>query len=41
MQRQAMKPYIMDGHSGYNKIKMYPEDEEMIEFHSPEGVFYY
>ena len=30
---------FMDGFSGYNQIKMYPDDEEHISFRTPLGVF--
>ena len=32
---------FMDGFSGYNQIKMYPEDEKHISFRTPLGVYYY
>lgn len=31
----------MDGFSGYNQIKMYPEDEKRTSFHTPFEVYYY
>jgi len=31
----------MDGISGYNQIKMYPEDEKQTSFRTPLGVYYY
>ncbi|XP_028060408.1 uncharacterized protein LOC114264016 [Camellia sinensis] len=32
---------FMDGYSGYNQIRMAPEDEEMTAFRTPRGVFCY
>jgi len=32
---------FMDGFSGYNQIKMYPEDEKYTLFQIPLGVYYY
>lgn len=32
---------FMDGFSGYNQIKMAPEDEENMAFRTPLGNFYY
>jgi len=32
---------FMDGFSGYNQIKMYPEDEKHISFRTPLGVYCY
>ena len=31
----------MDGFSGYNQIKMYPEDERHTSFRMPVRVYYY
>jgi len=31
----------MDGFSGYNQIKMYPEDEKYTSFRTPLGVYCY
>jgi len=31
----------MDGFSGYNQIKMYPEDEKYTSFRTPVGIYYY
>jgi len=35
------KMSFMDGFSGYNKTKMYPEDEKYTSFRTPLGVYYY
>ena len=32
---------FMDGFSGYNQIKMYPEDNKHTSFRMPLGVYYY
>ena len=32
---------FMDGFSGYNQIKMAPEDEELTAFRTPKGIYYY
>jgi len=32
---------FMDGFSGYNQIKMSPEDEELTAFRTPKGIFCY
>lgn len=32
---------FMDGYSGYNQIKMAPEDEELTAFRTPKGIFCY
>ena len=32
---------FMDGFSGYNQIKMYPEDEKHTSFRTPLGVYCY
>jgi len=32
---------FMDGFSGYNQIKMYPEDEKYTSFRTPLGVYCY
>ena len=32
---------FMDGFSGYNQIKMYPEDEKHTSFRTPQGVYCY
>lgn len=32
---------FMDGYSGYNQIRMAPEDEELTAFRTPKGVFCY
>ena len=32
---------FMDGFSGYNQIKMYPDDEKYISFRTPLGVYCY
>jgi len=32
---------FMNGFSGYNQIKMYPEDEKNTAFRMPLGVYYY
>ena len=32
---------FMDGFSGYNQIKMHPEDEKHTSFRTPFGVYYY
>ncbi|CAL8118091.1 unnamed protein product [Prunus armeniaca] len=32
---------FMDGSSGYNQIRMSPEDEELIAFRTPKGIYYY
>ncbi|KAI5342406.1 hypothetical protein L3X38_010281 [Prunus dulcis] len=32
---------FMDGSSGYNQIRMPPEDEELTAFCIPEGIYYY
>src|SRR6202044_246806 len=32
---------FMDGFSGYNQIKMYPEDEKHTTFRTPLGVYCY
>jgi len=32
---------FMDGFSGYNQIKMYPEDENHTSFRTPLGVYYF
>ncbi|XP_028062797.1 uncharacterized protein LOC114266101 [Camellia sinensis] len=32
---------FMDGYSGYNQIRIAPEDEEMTAFRTSRGVFYY
>lgn len=32
---------FMDGFSGYNQIKMAPEDEELTAFRTPKGIFCY
>ncbi|GAA0184548.1 hypothetical protein LIER_31836 [Lithospermum erythrorhizon] len=32
---------FIDGSSGYNKIKMAPEDEELTAFRTPKGVYCY
>ena len=32
---------FMDGFSGYNQIKMYPEDEKNTSFRTPLGVYCY
>jgi len=32
---------FMDGFSGYNQIKMYPEDEKHTSFQTPLGVYCY
>jgi len=31
----------MDGFSGYNQIKMYPDDKKHMSFRTPLGVYYY
>ena len=31
----------MDGFSGYNQIKIYPEDEKLTSFRTPLGVYCY
>ena len=33
--------YYMDSFSGYNNIKMYPEDEKHTSFRTPLGVYCY
>ena len=33
--------YFMDGFSGYNQIKMYPEDEKYTSFRIPFEVYCY
>lgn len=33
--------YFMDGFSGYNQIKMYPNDEKHIVFRTPLGIYYF
>ena len=33
--------FFMDGFSGYNRIKMYPEDAKHISFRMPVGVYCY
>ena len=35
------KMSFMDGFSGYNQIKMYPEDEKHTSFRTPLGVYCY
>ena len=32
---------FMYGFSGYNQIKMYPEDEKHTSFRTPVGIYYY
>ncbi|XP_008245038.1 PREDICTED: uncharacterized protein LOC103343140 [Prunus mume] len=32
---------FMDGSSGYNQIRMSPEDEELTAFHTPKGIYCY
>ena len=32
---------FMDGFSGYNQIKMNPEDEELTAFRTPQGTYCY
>ncbi|KAM1079925.1 hypothetical protein ACFX2B_014436 [Malus domestica] len=32
---------FMDGSSGYNQIHMALEDEELIAFRTPKGIYYY
>ena len=32
---------FMDGFSGYNQIKMHPDDEKHTSFRTPLGVYYY
>ena len=32
---------FMDGSSGYNQIRMAPENEELTAFHTPEGIYCY
>jgi hypothetical protein len=32
---------FMDGYSGYNQIKMSPEDEELTAFRTPKGIYCY
>lgn len=32
---------FMDEYSGYNQIKMHPDDAEITAFRSPKRVFYY
>ena len=32
---------FMDGYSGYNQIKMAPEDEELTAFRTPKGIYCY
>jgi len=32
---------FMDGFSGYNQIKMYPDDEKRTSFKTPLGVYFY
>jgi len=32
---------FMDGFSGYNQIKMYPDDEKYTSFKTPLGVYCY
>jgi hypothetical protein len=32
---------FMDGYSGYNQIKIAPEDEELTALHTPKGIFCY
>jgi Reverse transcriptase (RNA-dependent DNA polymerase) len=33
--------YFMDGYTGYNQIKMVPEDENHTTFHTPIGIYCY
>lgn len=33
--------FLMDEYSGYNQIKMPPDDTEMTTFWSSKGLFYY
>ena len=32
---------FMDGFSGYNQIKMHPEDEDLTAFRTPQGIYCY
>ena len=32
---------FMDGFSGYNQIKIYPDDEKYTSFRIPQGVYFY
>ena len=32
---------FMDGSSGYNQIRMAPEDEELTAFRTPKGIYCY
>jgi hypothetical protein len=32
---------FMDGYSGYNQIKMAPEDQELTAFRTPKGIYCY
>lgn len=32
---------LMDGSSGYNQIRMSPEDEELTAFRTPKGIYCY
>lgn len=33
--------FFMDGYSGYDQIRMYPDDAKMTAFHSPKVILCY